>query len=196
MTDRERISAVFKREKIDRIPWFPRLEMWYTANLKNGTLPAKYRGWDIRSIYRDQKIGFHGQWGNAYRIRVEGIETVTRKRGRETRIETVTPVGSVWRLYKNSPELESQGLDPMQVEHPITGPDDYPVMEWIYEHTEVEPAHEEFSAFDKSIDMALQKATLISIALPNGTLFFCIFTLPAVIVLSVVNGNRLNPHFI
>lgn len=53
MNNRERTIAVFNRRKADRIIWQPRLQHWYDVNKATGTLPEKYRDWDILDIYDD-----------------------------------------------------------------------------------------------------------------------------------------------
>jgi len=53
MTNRERIIATFKREKIDRIVWQPRIEHWYNVNKLRGTLPEKYKNMELIEIYDD-----------------------------------------------------------------------------------------------------------------------------------------------
>ncbi|MBC7237599.1 MAG: hypothetical protein H5T69_17290, partial [Chloroflexi bacterium] len=144
MTHRERMLAVLQGCEPDRLPWMPRLEMWYKAHQKAGTLPEKYRGWDIRSIYRDQDMGFPGKWGVVFRTKIEGVEIVTREKAGEIRREIITPVGTVSTLYKSSSELSAQGIHGLEVEHMIKGPGDYAVMEWIYEHTITIPTYEEY----------------------------------------------------
>ena len=148
LTHRERMLAVLRGEKPDRIPWAPRLEMWYRARQKAGTLPAKYRGWDIRSIYRDQNLEWPAKGGSAFSISVQGVETITRKKGEETYEETITPVGTVSTLRRHSPELRAQGIGSLEVEHMIKGRDDYQVVEWIYQHSKIVPSHEAYQAFD------------------------------------------------
>jgi len=122
--------------------------MWYAAHSRAGTLPETYRGWDVRDIYRDLDLGFHGKWGAAYRIEVDGAETVTHRDGEETRIETVTPVGTVSTLTRHSPELRAEGAGPLEIEHMIKTPEDYEIVEWIYQHSRVVPTYEEFLEFD------------------------------------------------
>ena len=39
MTDRERILAVLDGKPPDRIPWVPRLQLWYNARVAEGKLP-------------------------------------------------------------------------------------------------------------------------------------------------------------
>lgn len=148
MTHKERMLAAFQRQKLDRIPWAPRLEHWYGAHQKAGTLPEKYRGWDLRSIYRDQGLEYHGKGGISFRTQVEGVETITRKKDQEIRVETITPVGTVSTLSRSSPELSAQGIGALEVEHMIKGPEDYQVVEWIYEHTKITPTYEEYMAHD------------------------------------------------
>jgi hypothetical protein len=146
MTGKERMLAVLRGEHPDRIPWAPRLEVYYHAHLANGTLPAKYRGWDVRSIYRDQGMEYHGREAITCRTHVKGLETVRRQKGDEVRMEYITPVGSVYTLYRQSEELREQGIGMLEVEHMIKGPADYDVVEWMYQNTVVEPAYEEFLA--------------------------------------------------
>ena len=43
MTDRERILVAVRGEVADRLPWVPRLEFWYRARLRDGTLLAELR---------------------------------------------------------------------------------------------------------------------------------------------------------
>jgi hypothetical protein len=148
MTHKERMLAVLRGEHPDQIPWAPRLELYYRAHLRDGTLPAKYRGWDLRSIYRDQGMGYHCRDGVAIRTRVKGLETVRRQKGDEVRMEYITPVGSVYALYRQSEELRAQGIGMLEVEHLIKGPADYDVVEWMHQNTVMEPAYEEFLAYE------------------------------------------------
>ena len=77
-THRERMLATLQHEPSDRIEWMPRLELWYRAHQRAGTLPIKYRGWDLRRIYRDQDLGFPAKgFGKVFDTTVKGVETVT-----------------------------------------------------------------------------------------------------------------------
>ena len=57
MTNRERLLAIMDGRPPDRIPWIPRLLLWYNAHKKAGTLPARYRGMTLRQIERDLGVG-------------------------------------------------------------------------------------------------------------------------------------------
>jgi len=53
MNNRDRIIATFKRERIDRIVWQPRVEHWYNVNKLRGTLPEEYKNMKLIEIYDD-----------------------------------------------------------------------------------------------------------------------------------------------
>ena len=44
MTDRQRMLAVLKGEESDRIPFCPRMDLWYIGNQAGETLPDRFRG--------------------------------------------------------------------------------------------------------------------------------------------------------
>ena len=44
MTRKDRMLAAIRGEPTDRIPWAPRLDLWYRANRRAGTLPPQYAG--------------------------------------------------------------------------------------------------------------------------------------------------------
>ncbi len=59
MTHRERILAALWRQPVDRLPWVPRLDLWYKANRYCGTLPAEWAGASLLDITRDLGVGYH-----------------------------------------------------------------------------------------------------------------------------------------
>jgi hypothetical protein len=92
LTPKERIMRLMKREPIDRIPWFPRIDLWYNYHHRQNTLPPGYRmpmddiiaklGGGIYkrgvSIYRErlQNIGIDISYSDpAWRQRIESADT-------------------------------------------------------------------------------------------------------------------------
>ena len=107
MTNRERILTILDGKVPDRIPWIPRLRIWYEANRREGTLPERYRNLSLREVERDVFGGTAARDGIIYRIELRSVEIRTRQIGEmETLTEYVTPVGSVttgfsvWGLLK------------------------------------------------------------------------------------------------
>ena len=43
-THKSRMLAAFRGEAIDRLPYVPRLDLWYLANSVSGTLPKQHAG--------------------------------------------------------------------------------------------------------------------------------------------------------
>ena len=60
MNHRERITAVFRGETVDVIPWVPRLDLWHNAHAMSGTLPEKYAGMSVEDIHRAEGWPLHG----------------------------------------------------------------------------------------------------------------------------------------
>lgn len=58
-THRQRILHALRREPVDCLPWVPRLDLWYKANLACGTLPPQWAGASLRDITRDLGVGTH-----------------------------------------------------------------------------------------------------------------------------------------
>lgn len=149
MTHRERMLAVLEGRRPDRIPWVPRLGVWYLAHERQGTLPAKYRGLCLRDIERDLGVGTPARHGRIFRTELHGVDVRVEEHGMETRTEYVTPVGAVWTLHRRSKQLDQYGIMGMEVEHMIKGPGDYPVVEYIVQNTEIIPTYEEYLAYEE-----------------------------------------------
>jgi len=61
---RERIMATFKKEKIDKIVWQPRIEHWYNVRKVKGTLPEKYKNKEVLEIYDDLSASIRYYYGS------------------------------------------------------------------------------------------------------------------------------------
>jgi uroporphyrinogen-III decarboxylase len=152
MTDRERLLAIMAGRSPDRIPWIPRLEIWYQAQLRRRTMPEQYRGWSLRDIERDLGLGTPARGGRVFRTEVQDVELRREERGYEIRTEYATPVGTVSTLTRRSDVLEQGGIvGGREIEHMIKGPDDYAVVEYIIQHTEIIPTFDEYLAYEDEI---------------------------------------------
>jgi hypothetical protein len=139
-------------ESPDRIPWIPRLAIWHEAQKRRGTLPEKYVGWSLRQIERDLGVGTPAREGRIYRTTLREVELERQPHGDEVLTRYVTPVGTVSTRQRNSDVLKQGGIvGGREVEHMIKGPDDYPVVEYIIEHTEFHPTYEEYLAYEAEI---------------------------------------------
>ena len=152
MTNRERLLAIMAGRSPDRIPWIPRLQIWYEAHKRRGTLPARYKGWSLREIERDLGMGTPAREGRVFRTVLRDVEVNVHEQGDETRTEYITPLGTVSTLTRRSEVLERGGITHrMEVEHMIVGPQDYAVAEYLIEHTEIVPTYQEYLAYEAEV---------------------------------------------
>jgi len=152
MTNRERLIAILEKRNPDRVPWIPRLEIWYQARKFRGTLPEKYASCSLREIERDLHIGTPARLGSVFRIEYLNIEVEHERRGQDQITTYITPVGRVNTVHRYSETLAHGGIvSPLQISHMIKGPDDYKVVEYIFAHAEVIPTYDAYIEYDNDI---------------------------------------------
>ncbi len=146
MNHRQRIMSALRGQLPDRLPWAPRIDLWYEAHAKMGDLPDRYRNVSMYDILRDMGVALYNNRQEIYSTRLHGVEIVRQSHGYETCTEYRTPAGTISSVLRSTPELERMGIRPYESEHPIKGLADYPVMEYIIEHTELIPEHDRIDA--------------------------------------------------
>ncbi|MGQ9575148.1 MAG: uroporphyrinogen decarboxylase family protein [Thermoguttaceae bacterium] len=152
MTNRQRILAILAGEPPDRIPWIPRLGIWYEANRRAGTLPPEYRGWGLRQIERDVFGGTAARDGVIWHTRLRNVEVrVHQPSPMETVTEYVTPVGTVTTQVRATEHLRRQGIQDAEVGFMLKRREDYPVVEYLVEQTDYLPAYEEYLAYERDV---------------------------------------------
>jgi len=65
---RERVLRTFRREKVDRIAWQPRLEHWFNVNRIRGLLPESYRHMSILELYQNLQCSIRYYYGEGQDI--------------------------------------------------------------------------------------------------------------------------------
>jgi len=156
---RDLIIRTFERKQIDRVVWQPRIRYWYDGNqvwkapeeaegltLPYPEVPEKYRGKTPLQVY-DLLRASPRYPGEVLDIGVfrtsmdpsSGIEQrIVQKDGKTVRIVS-TPRG----------EIRSVSRGGYPSEFPVKGPKDYPVVEYILEHTRFEFDAEAFEKADR-----------------------------------------------
>ncbi|MCR4412529.1 MAG: hypothetical protein NUV77_08920 [Thermoguttaceae bacterium] len=151
MTNRERILAILEGKAPDQIPWIPRLAIWYEANRRAGTLPKEYQGLTLRQVEQAVFGGTAARDGFIYRVELRGVEVRRRQEGLETLTEYVTPVGTVTTRLRGTEHLRRQGIQDAEVGFMLKRREDYPVVEYLVEHTHYLPAYEEYEAYEREV---------------------------------------------
>jgi len=152
VTDRERLEAILAGRSPDRVPWIPRLQIWHTAHVRQGTLPARFQGLSLRQVERELGMGAPARDGAVFRSVQRGdVEVRTTRSGDLVETEYRTPDGAVRTRHRHSEELQRVGIGSMEVEHMIKSPADFPAVEYLYRHTEYQATYAEYEQYDAAI---------------------------------------------
>jgi len=164
MSVHDRVLAVMQGRKPDRIPFCDRLELWRTALIRQGQLPAEFQGLSL--IESHHKVGM-GQlkFVVPHDFYLRGVELTISVDGQEVRRETdpvssrwpimedliqadrpgatafqfTTPIGRISLRQVMLPEAVTWAQSPYLDEHPIKEREDFDTVRWIIEHIEVIP---------------------------------------------------------
>lgn len=171
MTYKERMFSVLKGEPTDFIPWAPRLDLWYNANKRAGTLPAKYRNATLRDITDDLDFGYHAivpqfkdlrgsfddlhralgiynLWTMPYSTRLQNVDVAVRTEGDETHVAYHTPVGTIATTVVYDESMRKAGASVTHIsEHAIKDYNDYAAVGYIFENAKVLPNHAGYQEF-------------------------------------------------
>jgi corrinoid protein of di/trimethylamine methyltransferase len=180
MNHRERITAVFKGEMVDRIPWVPRIDLWHNARSLAGTLPEKFRGMAVDEIHRamgwplhkfvpeyqkpEKPEDIHHRGIGLYDLKefpysfefssdVDIRVDIEDDGGEEmTHVEYHTPVGMVSVRHGLTTEMRKAGASISWVkEHAIKGPEDYKVLAHVFGNMRLKPAYERYNKWRDTI---------------------------------------------
>ncbi|NIM97739.1 MAG: hypothetical protein GTO24_06570, partial [candidate division Zixibacteria bacterium] len=153
MTNRERLLAILEGRSPDRIPWIPRLDIWYNAHKNLGSLPDRFKGMNLREVESALRLGTPARGAKVFRTEYRNMDVNVRDERTKTVTEYVTPKGTVRTVKSLSEEQARMGLGTKIVtEFPLKkSAEDYDV--WMYgvENTVFVPAYEEYESFDREI---------------------------------------------
>jgi len=147
MNFRERILKTFKREKIDKIVWQPRIEHWYTVNKLKNKLPQKYKNKNILEIYDDLNASVRYWYDEEgfplkTKLKTSKIKSNVIETERKTIIVYETPIGSLQQIILTS----NVDLSSHTIEYPIKSINDLKIMEYILKDTEY---YFDYNIYDK-----------------------------------------------
>jgi hypothetical protein len=191
MTERERILAAVRGEIPDRLPWVPRLEFWYRARQRAGTLPSELRSLNLIELadrlgvgayavvpdftdcpretdMLDRALGIYNLPVLPYRVSLEEADRRVLRRDHETVVEYHTPVGAIRTATVFTDEMLEAGVSVSHIkEHAIREPRDFEVVGYIFSHLKVEPQVQGYLALRERVgDRGLAVAWLSPAACP------------------------------
>ena len=170
MTHRDRILSALKRQPVDRVPWVPRLDLWYNAHVHRGTLPPQWDGASLFDICDDLGVGFHAVVPNfldtehpdeacdrligiehvrnqPFKLRFRRTERIVERDGDDVRVTYRTPAGEISGALRYGERMRSDGITIMAVtERVVKTADDYATIAALFEDIEVEADESRFAA--------------------------------------------------
>ncbi|HUT35572.1 MAG TPA: hypothetical protein VNE39_18935 [Planctomycetota bacterium] len=191
MTGRERMLAAIQGWPTDRMPWAPRLDLWFKANQRAGTLPRKYRaaslrdmvddlGFDLHAVvpdFRDLRspeddldrgLGIFNLRTMPYRTVLENVERTVHRAGDRTVATYRTPYGPIETVVLYDEAMRRAGITISHVERPpFQSERDHAALGHIFENARVVPQFDGFQAFaDHAGDRGLPVAWVSAAASP------------------------------
>lgn len=175
MTIKERILATLQGQPTDALPFIPRLDIWYNANSRNGTLPAPYKNATLREITDDLGLGYHAiipdfkdfldplegdldvgigiyhLKNHPYRLKLHNVRRTYERMGDGIlKVRYETPKGDITTTVVHSQDMKKNGITLYVIrEHAIKSPRDYPAMAYIFENMEVIPYYRDYIQFQQ-----------------------------------------------
>jgi hypothetical protein len=150
MTNREKILATFKREKIDRVVWQPRIEHWYNVNKKRETLPEEYRNKGLIEIYDALEASIRYYYGEGAYLKISysnGADVKEEWKKNEIILRWSSPHGELIQRYK----LAEFGYSWSPLEYPIKRIEDLKIMEYILRHRRIKFNYTAYNKAEKVI---------------------------------------------
>ena len=188
-THKQRILAALKGEMPDTLPYVPRIDLWYNANLAFDTLPKQHRGRTQDEISRAQGWALHKivpeflqldhpddslhRALGIYRLKemvfdykfAPSIDIEVKREGDYTTVIYHTPLGSVSTKTMYSDEMRRSGASITWIEeHVIKRPEDYKVVGYLFENITLVPSFERFRAWQKYVGDDGVPGTMIGLA--------------------------------
>lgn len=163
---RQRALAVLHDEMPQRLPFITRLEAWYKSHTRNNTLPDDLKGLTLDQVHAAVGVG-RLKFSAPFALRLRGVEVratfngeplfgafepvvenfpgmwdiVPTDRVGETVTELITPRGRLGLQHKLLSENVRTGTDPYLVRHLLQLDEDFSVVEYILERSEIVPLH-------------------------------------------------------
>jgi hypothetical protein len=176
MTEKERMLRAVRGEWADQLPWAPRIDLWFNANSRKGTLPPRYPkditldeiADDIGGGYHkitpdflrfgsseetiDRGIGIFRLRGYPYRAELSGVDREVKKEGDSTLVTYHTPLGSVSCKILYTEEMRRSGASITWIsEHVIKEPRDYKVLGYIFKNIKLTPDYANYLELQKEV---------------------------------------------
>lgn len=133
MTHRQELLAAARKERLGKLPFGARVDLWYNYNSAHDTLPAKYRGWSMMNIMRALGIAAQYRYFSVVKEEFHDMEVIQKEEPPYVKTEFRTPLGSVQKSVLLTPS-EGPWIG-YEHEKLFKTEADYPIIRYVMEHT-------------------------------------------------------------
>ena len=152
MTNRERLLTILDGKSPDRLPWIPRMDIWYRAQKNRNTLLERFKDMSLLQVEKALGLGTPARDGRVHRVEYNNMDVVVRQEGLDTITEYITPKGTLRAKKSQSQyEVDSGIIEKLPVEYPLKTAEDYDVWAYVVEHTTFVPTYEAYEEYDREI---------------------------------------------
>jgi hypothetical protein len=150
MTHKERFMAVLHGETPDRIPFAPKMQMWYDVYKSEGRLPPKYIGKSSAEVYAMLDVG---QPGNDKKAKIYDkmydVEIKVDDQPRSQKLTYITPYGEAEELFEVDQEALAKGYrkSNQRMECMVKGPADFKSAAYILDSAKFIPCYHVYNAY-------------------------------------------------
>jgi len=149
MTSRQRLLAVLRHGRADRLPWAPKFGTWLTAHALRGEVPAQLSGcatW--HDAARRLGVDIFDKNGPVYREVFSSVKVIEETRGNLAVTRHLTPVGELRTVRE---QVADYAHTVYLTEYPVKTPADLRTWLYVLEDTRYEACYDEFLRADAEI---------------------------------------------
>jgi uroporphyrinogen-III decarboxylase len=149
MTHKQRILAAVRGEKVDKLPFGARIDLWYNYHSWHDTLPSIYRGCSMPAILHTLGAGIQMRHPAVWKVEYRDTEVIINKQPPFTTREYRTPKGTVSMKTMFTPKEGT--IVEYETEMLFKSADDYPAIEHLIENTVLIPHIDDYLKTAKMI---------------------------------------------
>jgi hypothetical protein len=191
MSYKQLILDTIQGKPTTRIPFVPRLDLWYRSNKYNNTLPDKYKNASLKEIVEDLGVGYHAiipnfqdlrssdddlhralgiynLWFMPYRTVLNNVDIFSEVNGDKRTVEYRTPKGNITTETIYNAQMRSAGITITHIsKYAITCAKDLEALQYIFENAAVYPNFAGYEEFKSQVgDMGVAVAYMNMAASP------------------------------
>jgi uroporphyrinogen-III decarboxylase len=176
MTNRERILSAMRGEAVDRIPWAPRMDLWYISNRAKGTLPEGFDGLNMVEIAKKLNVACHAVRADftlprppekylwlrgfgldmhpdyPFRIEIDDLPVKFEQMSEQYTTTIETSAGEVTSQVEHTAEMIRNGISlPFIKSYPIQSLEDLDAVGEVFDHLKVNPTPEAYTMFHQRV---------------------------------------------